>query len=204
MTTRPYAGPANFDAMLRVVSESWRIGGPLANGTVGDLEWWTVNDPDQPLEGLAELWLLDDRPVGWAWPDPPSAADWHLQPGVPRAPFLDPLLERAEAVARTAKAAGVVGPLITLAGRREDGPVAATTTWAMDSDAEAIEVLTRRGYAPDGLALSHSAPGACRQVGALPSRTRRCRRVTATPASAGRTTRRPASRSTARRSRRRG
>jgi ribosomal protein S18 acetylase RimI-like enzyme len=154
-TTRPYAGPADFDAMLRVVSESWRIGGPHANGTVGDLEWWTVNDPDQPLEGQAELWLLDDRPVGWAWPDPPSAADWHLQPGVPRAPFLDPLLERAEAVARTAKAAGVVGPLISLAGRREDGPVAATTTWAMDSDAGAIEVLTRRGYAPDGLAMSH-------------------------------------------------
>jgi mycothiol synthase len=153
--TRPYAGPADFDLMGRIVSESWRLGGPLTSCTVGDLEWWTVNDPDQALEGNAAIWLLDDREVGWAWADPPSACDWHLQPGVPRAPFLDPLLDGVEAEARKAKAAGIVGPLITLAGRLEQGPVAATTTWAMDADADAIEVLTRRGYVSDGLALSH-------------------------------------------------
>jgi mycothiol synthase len=154
-TTRLYAGSGDFALMGRIVSESWRLGGPLVSCTVGDLEWWTVNDPDVVLEGQATIWLLDGRPVGWAWPDPPSAVDWHLRPGVAREPFLDTLLDGVEGRAREAKAAGIVGPLITLAGRLEQGPVAATTTWAMDSDADAIEVLTRRGYRPDGLAMSH-------------------------------------------------
>src|SRR3954463_15918637 len=118
-TTRLYRGATDFDLMGRIVSESWRLGGPLVSATVADLEWWTVNDPDQALEGRAEIWLVDDRPVGWSWPDPPSAVDWHLQPGVARAPFLDPLLDRVEAEARVAKAAGIVGPLINLAGRLE-------------------------------------------------------------------------------------
>src|SRR4051812_49573292 len=157
-TTRLYAGSGDFALMGRIVSESRRLGGPPGGWTLGGPEWWTVNDPDVVLEGQATIWLLDGRPVGWAWPDPPSAVDWHLRPGVAREPFLDTLLDGVEGRAREAKAAGIVGPLITLAGRLEHGPVAATTTWAMDSDADAIEVLTRRGYPPDGLAMSHWLP----------------------------------------------
>jgi ribosomal protein S18 acetylase RimI-like enzyme len=154
-TSRVYRGHEDFEAMGRIVSESWRIGGPLVSCTVGDLEWWTVNDPDQSLVGRVRIWLLDGRPVGWEWPDPPSASDWHLQPGVARARFLDPMLDRLEQLALAARAAGGTGVHVTTGGRREIRAVTATTTWAMDGDAEAIEILSRRGYKPDGLALSH-------------------------------------------------
>lgn len=140
-SSRPFEGPADFARMQRVVSESWQQARSRSNCTVGDIEWWTVNDPDQPLAGQVRLWFLDGDAVGWEWPDPPLAGDWHLRPGLDRTPFLEPLLDRLEAVARATRAA--------------DPAVALTRTWAMDSDADAIAVLTRRGYVPDGMALSH-------------------------------------------------
>ena len=127
--------------MQRVVSESWQRARSRSSCTVGDIEWWTVNDPDQPAEGQVRLWFLDGEAVGWDWPDPPLACDWHLRPGLERAPFLEPMLDRLEAGA--------------LDARNADPTVAFTRAWAMDSDAEAVEVLTRRGYVPDGMALSH-------------------------------------------------
>ena len=140
--------------MGRILSESWRLGGPLVNCTVGDIEWWTVNDPDVELAGSARLWLADGEPVGWEWPDPPTAVDWHLRPGLPRAPFLDPMLDRIEALARAALGASELAPVVSLSGRLEQVAVTVTTTWAMDADPAAIDVLTRRGYEPDGLAMS--------------------------------------------------
>jgi mycothiol synthase len=151
----PYRGPDDFATMARVITESWRASGPLAGVTVGDIEWWTVNDPDQALEGNAEVWLLDGEPVGWAWPDPPSSGEWHLRPGVPRAPFLAPLLDRLEAAVTAAAAAGAAGPVISLAGKLVQAVPTATTTWAMDTDGDAIDLLAGRGYEADGMALSH-------------------------------------------------
>src|SRR4051812_6931335 len=104
--------------MLDVVTESWRLGRPFVSCTVADLEWWIVNDPGQGLDGLASLWLLDGRPVGWEWLDPPGAADWHAQPGVALEHFLDPMLDRLEAMARRASDA--------------DATVTATRTRALD------------------------------------------------------------------------
>jgi mycothiol synthase len=152
---RPYRGPEDFVLMGSIASESWRLAGPLVSCTVGDIEWWTVNDPDVELAGSARLWLADGEPVGWEWPDPPTAVDWHLRPGLPRAQFLDPMLDRIEALARATRDAGGLAPVVSLAGNLEQVAVKMTTTWAMDGDPEAIEVLARRGYEPDGLAMSH-------------------------------------------------
>jgi mycothiol synthase len=153
-TSVPYARPSDFDLMTGVVTASWLTDRPLVSCTVGDLEWWTVNDPGQVLEGQAELWLEDGVPVGWAWPDPPTAADWHLRSGVPRAPFLAPLLDRLETQARNAAAASESSTFLDVDGRRREAVPTATTTWAMDADREAVDVLLARGYRPDGMALS--------------------------------------------------
>src|SRR5512132_4715243 len=112
--------------MGQILSESWRRGGPLVNCTVGDIEWWTVNDPDVELVGNARIWLADGEPVGWEWPDPPTAADGHLRPGLPRAPFLEPMLDRIEVLARAAQRAGGLAPVVSLAGQLEQVTVAAT------------------------------------------------------------------------------
>jgi mycothiol synthase len=155
ITTRTYVGPDDFAAMSRVITRSWIVGRPLGNGTAADIEWWTVNDPDQELVGRARLWLLDGEPVGWEWPDPPSAVDWHLRPGIERRPFLEPMLDRLETGAREAAASGRTGPIVGLNGRLTEAAVTAATTWAMDTDGPAIALLTERGYVPDGLAHSH-------------------------------------------------
>lgn len=150
-TSRPFEGPSDFELMARVISESWRIAAPVVSCTVGDIEWWTINDPDQALPGWVRIWELDGRAVGWEWLDPPYAGDWHLQPGIERGPFLEPFLDRIEAAASTA-ASEADGP----SGVGTAGSVTrATRAWAMDADADAISILTRRGYEPDGLALSH-------------------------------------------------
>jgi ribosomal protein S18 acetylase RimI-like enzyme len=168
-TTRPYAGPIDFELMGRIVTESWQRAGERASCTVGDLEWWTVNDPDQELEGQAWIWLADGEPVGWEWQDPPFAADWHLRPGVDRGPFLDQMLDRLEAGARAARAADPDAPP---AAARQLAD--ATQTWAMDTDADAVEVLLRRGYEPTEMAFSQwlrtlpAAGGPAVPVPALP------------------------------------
>jgi ribosomal protein S18 acetylase RimI-like enzyme len=154
-TTRTYAGPEDFAIMSAIATRSWILGRPLSSHTAGDIEWWTVNDPDQQLAGRARLWLLDGEPVGWEWPDPPGAVDWHLRPGLDRRPYLEPMLDRLEAGAAAAAAAGSEGPVIGLDGRLAQAPIAAATTWAMDTDTQAVDLLTGRDYAPDGLAHSH-------------------------------------------------
>ena len=131
------------------------MGRQLSSVTAADIEWWIVNDPDQVLVGNARLWLLDGEAVGWEWPDPPGAVDWHLRPGIDRRPFLEPMLDRLEARATAAGAARGVGPVIGLDGRLTHAPIVAATTWAMDTDVEAVRLLAARGYAPDGLARSH-------------------------------------------------
>jgi ribosomal protein S18 acetylase RimI-like enzyme len=149
-TSRPFERPSDFGLMQRVISESWRLAAPLVSCTVADIEWWTINDPDQTLSGNVRLWELDRRAVGWEWLDPPYAGDWHLQPGMDPAPFLDPFLDRIEAAARAA----APGSDAT-ADAPADPALRSTRAWAMDADPAAIAVLTRRGYVPDGLALSH-------------------------------------------------
>ena len=126
--------------MGRIVTRSWLQAPPIVSCTVGDLEWWRVNDPAQPLEGNAEIWELAGIAVGWGWLDPPYSGDWHLAPGLDPGPFLDPFLDRIEAAARD------VAP---------SDPARPTTAQALDTDLAAIEVLTRRGYVADGLAISH-------------------------------------------------
>jgi ribosomal protein S18 acetylase RimI-like enzyme len=155
-TSRPLEGPDDFALMGRIITESWRLAGPLVSCTVGDIEWWTINDPDQVV-GFIRIWELDGRPVGWEWLDPPYAGDWHLQPGLDRAPFLDPFLDRIEAnaaAAPPAPATPAAAPPVADAPAAEP-VVPASRTWAMDADPGAIAVLERRGYALDGLALSH-------------------------------------------------
>ena len=159
-TIRPYRGPADFDLMLRILSESWRRAGSRSNATVGDLEWWTADDGEYPSEGLAWLWLADGMPAGWAWLEPPDSVDWHLRPGIERTPFLDPMLDSLEAAAGEARAAGL--------------NVTATLAWAMDDDTEAIGILARRGYVPTATTRVHwirplpAAGGAPVEPGALP------------------------------------
>jgi ribosomal protein S18 acetylase RimI-like enzyme len=168
---RPYAGDADFELMRRIVTASWQRAAPVVSCTVGDLEWWRVNDPDQPLEGHASIWELDGQPVGWEWLDPPFTGDWHLAPGVAAAPFLEPFLDRIEAAARAAPPEPPVpapvagepaapGAEPAAPGAEPAPPAGAppprmTRAWAMDADGPAIEMLTARGYGPDGLALSH-------------------------------------------------
>lgn len=169
---RPYHGPDDFDLMLRILSESWRRAGSRSNATVGDLEWWTADDAELPSEGLAWLWLADETPVGWAWLEPPNSVDWHLRPGLERAPFLDAMLDSLEATARSARSARAAEQ--DGAGFPANEPVGTTLAWAMDDDSDAIQVLARRGYLSTETTRVHwirtlpAAGGAAVEPGALP------------------------------------
>jgi ribosomal protein S18 acetylase RimI-like enzyme len=149
-TSRPFEGPQDFAIMARVISESWQASAPIVSCTVGDIEWWRIDDAEQVLDGKVRIWEVGERAVGWEWLDPPYAGDWHLQPGIELVQFLDPFLDRIEASAAAAPAPGSATPEV------QTPPVRlATRAWAMDADNEAIAVLALRGYQPDGMARSH-------------------------------------------------
>ena len=103
---RPYRRPDDLTSIQAAISRDWQAFRPLVSYTVADLEWWQVNDPDIPLETHLVQLLADGEVVGWQWLDPPNTFDWHLSPGVPRAPFLEPMLARTEASAARAAAIG--------------------------------------------------------------------------------------------------
>lgn len=68
ITSRGYAGEADYKVIRTMLVESFALTGPPDYATVGDLDWWrfTYDDPDS-VEAM-RLWLDGIRVVGVAWP----------------------------------------------------------------------------------------------------------------------------------------
>lgn len=129
LVERPYRGAADFEAIQALISRCWLELGSAAC-TVGDVEWWGINDPDEDPRDLVSLWFDGPDLVGWAWLEPPGGVAWLATPGT-TAEVLSRTLDRLEA-------AGT-----------------ATSSWAMDADVTALALLADRGYIADGRALHH-------------------------------------------------
>lgn len=138
LTQRPYRDAADFAAMQALISPEWLKHRPLVTYTVGDLEWWGINDPDETPEKLVRLWFDRSELVGWAWGEPPDAAAWMATPAA-SLEVLRAIVEELEATTPPDPETGI---------RR-------TRTYARDDDVAAVELLNRRGYVPDERAFSH-------------------------------------------------
>ena len=137
--SRAFRGSDDLVLMKRLVSTSWRLGRPHVNMTVGDLEWWTINDTEIVLADVARIWERGGHAIGWEWADPPGGVDWHTLPGEVLAPHFTSMLDRLE----------------ERAAATSDDPGLATKVWAMDSNDAALTLLAERGYAADGTSLTH-------------------------------------------------
>jgi ribosomal protein S18 acetylase RimI-like enzyme len=132
------------------MSESWRQrSGPRLHGTVGDLEWWLASaGPDADLAARVRLWLdAEDRPVAWAWANPPATLDWFVQPGLP-------------AATEDAIRGDAVRWFEATIGR----PDASPEVWGADGEPEATYLIDR-GFAPTTTELGQFHRGL---VGQLP------------------------------------
>jgi predicted N-acetyltransferase YhbS len=124
LVQRPYRDARDFEAMQALISRQWLERRPLVSCTVGDIEWWGINDPEETPEDLVTLWLDGEELVGWVWLEPPDGADWLATPAA-----------TADVVAGTLDARGL------------------TRLWARDDDEIALSVLHERGFEPDGRAF---------------------------------------------------
>jgi predicted N-acetyltransferase YhbS len=136
LAERPYRDAADFAAMQALISRSWLERRPLVSHTVGDIEWWTINDPDETPEDLVTLWFDGPELVGWVWLEPPDAADWMAMPDA-----------TAEVLGRTLDSIEAAAP-------STDG-TRTTRIYARDDDEVARGIVAERGYVPDGRAFHH-------------------------------------------------
>ena len=84
ITSRAFAGRSDLRAIGAAMSAAW-VGPrrPLVPGTVGDLEWWTVQGgPDADWASRIRLWERAGSLVGWGWLRPPGDLDWFVGDGV--------------------------------------------------------------------------------------------------------------------------
>lgn len=183
LVDRAYRDTADLEAMQGLVSRSWLERRPLVNCTFGDLDWWTVNDPEYDPLVVVRLWYDDSELVGWTWGKPPGGLDWHAI-RTATVEVLSPALDQFEAGA----SAGADG-------------VAATTAWPRTPTTRprrCLATVVTRPTATPSITGSDRCPAAADQ----PSRNRHCRPATGGLRLAGRWISRHASRSTVRHSRR--
>lgn len=110
--------------MQTLISRQWLERRPFVSCTVGDIEWWGINDPDETPEDLVTLWFDGSELVGWVWLEPPDGAAWLAEPWATE-----------EILQRTLEAAGL------------------TRLWARDDEVSALDVLREQGFEPDGRAF---------------------------------------------------
>jgi ribosomal protein S18 acetylase RimI-like enzyme len=80
--------------MQRLISRSWGLEKPHVNVHVGDLEWWTALEREEP--DVISLWLAGDELVGWAWLSPPAELDTHIDADHRDGPLFDQMLDWLE------------------------------------------------------------------------------------------------------------
>ncbi|MCI0345264.1 MAG: GNAT family N-acetyltransferase [Chloroflexi bacterium] len=134
--SRAYRDSDDLVAMQALISRCWLDPRPILAYTVGDVEWWTVNNPDDDPRDVVHLWSDGDELVGWSWLASSGGLEWLALPMA------------AEDV--------LLGALDLLETEAEGVPDATTTqAWVVDASPESGQLLEERGYRPDGKAISH-------------------------------------------------
>lgn len=114
--------------MQELVSEAWRLEGPLVERHIGDVAWGRYHIADREDEWRIRVWEEDGALVAWAWLFLPATLDFQLHPQ--RRELLDPVLDWFEI---------------------EAGDAAALETSALVEDSAMVSGLERRGYLRAGL-----------------------------------------------------
>jgi ribosomal protein S18 acetylase RimI-like enzyme len=122
LNARPYQGAADLRLMQDLVAAVWADRREKSPHHVGDLAWWAHQHVGRDSEWNRRLWLEGSQCVAWAWLDRPAELTFAVHPDVPAH---DPLLDWFE---------------------REAEGDAPLSVWTQNDDADACEVLERRGY----------------------------------------------------------
>jgi ribosomal protein S18 acetylase RimI-like enzyme len=96
----------------------WALEGPFVQTHVGDLAWW-LSRP----EGKRRLWLDGDRCLAWGWLHAPATLDYEVH--------------------RAHRAGALHHDVLAWFESEAEGSL---TTYAMETDAQWLELLAARGY----------------------------------------------------------
>jgi ribosomal protein S18 acetylase RimI-like enzyme len=134
--------------MQALVSRSWSEEKPTVNVHIGDLEWWAVQQREDPL--VISLWYADGDLVGWAWCSPKAELDTHIERDHRDGPLFDLMLDwfESEVTRRAAR----------------QGEIAA---FLFDPPHDRVSAMAARGYRPTGWFAHHHRP----QMAPLPEPT---------------------------------
>jgi ribosomal protein S18 acetylase RimI-like enzyme len=124
--------------MQQLISRSWAHEKPHVNVHIGDLEWWTALEREEP--DVISLWLVGDELVGWAWLSPPAELDIHIDADHRDGPLFDQMLDWLEATA-------------SLRQVKPDECV----VFQFDPDVERRHLMESRGYRPTDHGYIHHA-----------------------------------------------
>ncbi len=123
MRARPFSDSSDLRRMQQLVQDAWSLAG-LANAWhVGDVAWEAASGAGREREWERRLWEEGGRVVAWAWLDRPATLGWQLDPRRPE--LLDDVLAWVE----------------------EEVEGDSIETSVLASDASALDILRRRGYA---------------------------------------------------------
>jgi len=123
MRARPFSDSSDLRRMQQLVQDAWSLAG-LANAWhVGGVAWEAASGAGREREWARRLWEEGGRVVAWAWLDRPATLGWQLDPRRPE--LLDDVLAWVE----------------------EEVEGDSIETSVLASDASALDILQRRGYA---------------------------------------------------------
>ena len=129
ITSRSYAGEADYTRMRELLIESLRITGPPEYGTAGDLDWWRALDAEEHALRASQLWFDGDALVAFVWPSGDNVDLFTL----PRFRTLE-----AEMLAWAEERRRATGP-------DGDEPLI-LRAWALEEDARRVALLRERSY----------------------------------------------------------
>ncbi len=133
LNARHYQGAADLRLMQELVAAAWADRREKSPHHVGDLAWGTYQHVGRDSDWKRRLWLDGSRCVAWAWLDRPAELTFAIRPG---STIHELVIDWFESEAEG------------------DGPL---SVWVQDDDADARDVLERRGYGrpPDGRSYPH-------------------------------------------------
>lgn len=121
VTSRPYAGPSDLQAVLRFVQRIWSL---RSRWHIGGLAWNLAQDPQADPERPMALWESGGAVLAWGWLRRPGGLSLLVDPGRPE----------------------LVDDVLDWAGGLADEPL---TVRVVDTEDHLVAALRRHGYAAD-------------------------------------------------------
>jgi ribosomal protein S18 acetylase RimI-like enzyme len=122
--------------MESLVSDAWSREKPHVGVHVGDLEWWTAQQDQDPF--VVSLWYTGDELVGWAWCSRKLELDSHVAPDHREGPLQDLMLDWFEST------------LAAASGQSGEG-----AAFLFEPSPERMASMATRGYRQTGSYVHH-------------------------------------------------